>query len=80
MHTVMEQEALAVAGEGERYVEHFRVGQRLLDAIANAVVRVLGLDDGERDAGLVEQHVVGAPHGAWIALALVAAHDDAADP
>jgi hypothetical protein len=67
--TVVEQESAAVAGEGEGNVEHFRVGQRLLDTVADRVVVVLCLDDGKRDAGLVEQHIVRAAHGARVALA-----------
>ena len=56
----MKHEAVAVGGEDERDVEGFGVVQGLLHAVADAVVVVLGLDDGDRDVGLVVEDVIGA--------------------
>ena len=56
----MEHEAVAVGGEDERDVERLGVLERLLHAVADGVVVVLGLDDGERDVRLVVEDVVGA--------------------
>ena len=53
-----------------------RVLERLLHAVADGVVVVLGLDDGDRDVRLVVENVVGA-----LGLAAgdqLAADDDAA--
>ena len=72
----MEDEAVAVRGEDEGDVERVGVVQRLLHAVADAVVVVLGLDQRERDVRLVVEDVVGA-----LGLAAgdqLAADDDAA--
>ena len=73
---VVEHEAVAVGGEHEGNVERRRRIQRLLHAVADGVVVVLGLDDGDGDVGLVVEDVVGA-----LGLAArdqLAADDDAA--
>ena len=71
---VVKQEAIAVGAEHERDLQHFGIAQRLLHAIANRVVVVLGFDNGDGDVRLVEQNVIGAfVLGAGMQLA---AHDD----
>src|SRR3546814_9894159 len=57
---VMEQEAVAVAGEHEGHVERFGIVERLLHAGADAVFVVLGLDDRQPQVGLAIQDEVGA--------------------
>jgi hypothetical protein len=57
---VVEHEAVAIAGEDEWDIEGGGGFEGLLDAVANTVVVVLGLDDGQRDVGLVIEYVVGA--------------------
>ena len=72
----MKDEAVAVGGKHERNVQGFGVAQCLLHAVAGGVGVVLGLDQGDRDVGLVVEDVVGP-----LALAPAdqfAAHDDAA--
>ena len=56
----MEDKAIAVRREHKRDVERHRIVERLLHTIADAVVVVLGLDDGDRDIGLVIQDVISA--------------------
>ena len=56
---VVLEEGVAVGAVGERDVERLGVLERLLHAVADGVVVVLGLDDGERDVRLVEEDVVG---------------------
>ena len=74
---VVEDEAVAIAGKGERQVEHSGVVERLLDTVARCVGVVLGFDDGERNARLVVEDVVGATNGALVASGAIATHDDA---
>jgi len=57
---IVEHEAVAIAGEDEGDIEGVGVFEGLLGAVANAVVVVLGLDNGEGDVGLVIKDVVGA--------------------
>ncbi len=73
---VVLQEGVAVGAVGEGNIEDLGVVQRLLHAGADGVVVVLGLDDGERDVGLVEEDVVGLLGVA--ALHRLAANDDPA--
>ena len=73
---VVEDEAVAVGGEDKRDVERRGVFEGLLHAVADAVVVVLGLDEGDGDVRLVVEDVVGA-----LGLAAgdqLAANDDAA--
>src|SRR3546814_3482122 len=70
---VMEQEAVAVAGEHEGHVERFGIVERLLHAGADAVFVVLGLDDRQPQVGLAIQDEVGAPR---LAAAVELAADD----
>ena len=72
----MEDEAVAVGGEDKRNIERLGVVERLLHAVADAVVVVLGLDDGDGDVRLVVEDVVGALRLA--ARDELAADDDAA--
>ncbi len=72
----MKDKAVAVGRKDERDVERRRVVEGLLHAVADAVVIVLGLDDGDRDIGLVIQNVVGA--FGLAARDELSAHDDAA--
>ena len=73
---VVNQEGVAVAAEDEGHVERFAVVQPLLHAVADGVVVVLGLDQGDGQVGGVVEDVVGpfllAPR------VQLAAHDDAA--
>ena len=71
---VMHQKTVAIRAEYERDVEHFRIMQSLLHAIAKVVFVVLGFDDGNRDIGLVVQNVIGAL--GLTARVQLAAHDD----
>ena len=73
---VVEYETVAVGGEHEGYVQRLGIVERLLHAVADAVVVVLGLDDREGDVGLVVQDVVGA--FGLAARDQLAADDDAA--
>ena len=73
---VVLQEGVAVGAVGERDIEHLGVLERLLHAVADGVVVVLGLDDGEREVRLVEQDVVGLLR--LPASDRLAANDDAA--
>jgi hypothetical protein len=52
------EEAVPVRAVGERDVQHLGVPKRLLHAVADGVVVVLGLDDRDREIGLVEEDVV----------------------
>ena len=56
----MKDKAVAVGGEHKRDIERHRIVEGLLHAVAHAVVIILGLDDGDRDIGLVIKDVVGA--------------------
>ena len=73
---VVDQEGVAVAADGERHVERLGIVQPLLHAVADGVVVVLGLDDGDRQVGGVVEDVVGALLLA--ARVQLATHDDAA--
>ena len=73
---VVFEEGVAVGAVGEGDVENLGVFERLLHAGADGVVVVLGLDDGDRDVGLVEEKVVGLL--GFAALDRLAANDDAA--
>ena len=56
---VVLMEGVTVRAVGESQVEHFRVAERLLKAIGNGMVVVLGFDDGEREVRLEVENVVG---------------------
>ena len=56
---VVEEKGVAVGGEDERDVEGRGVLQGLLHAVADAVVVVLCLDQGDGDVRLVVENVVG---------------------
>jgi hypothetical protein len=56
----VEHEAVSVRGENERDVESGSVVEALLHAVADAVRVVLGLDERQRNVGLVVEDVVGA--------------------
>jgi hypothetical protein len=75
---VAEHEAVAIAGEAEGHVEQLRVLDGLRHAGAHRMLVVLGLDDGQRQIGLVEQRVVGTQNRADVASGLLAPHHDAA--
>ncbi len=72
---VVEDEAVAVAAEGEGDVEHFGVFKGLLHSLADRFVVVFGFDHGDRQVGFVEEDVVGA--FGFTATDQFAAHDDA---
>ena len=57
----MEQKAVSVAAEYEGGVESIAIGQRLLHAVAEAMVVVLGFDDGDGHVLFVAQNVIRAP-------------------
>ena len=48
--TVVQEKAVAVGADRDGGVEHLRVIQRLLHAVAQIVDRAFGLDDGDGDA------------------------------
>ena len=74
--SVVEHEAVAVGRKHERNVQRFGIAQRLLHAVADGVVVVLGFDQGDRNVRLVLEDVVGPL--ARAPANQVAAHDDAA--
>ena len=68
----MENKPVAVGRENKGNIEGCGVIEGLLHAVADAVVIILGLDDGDRDVGLVIKDVIGA-------LGLPAGHQLSAD-
>ena len=72
----MKQEAIAVGGKHKGDVQGAGIAEGLLHSVADAVVVVLGLDDRDRDVGLVIEDVVG-PLG-LAARDELAANDDPA--
>jgi hypothetical protein len=56
----MEHEAVAIGRKDEGNVERVGVLQRLLHAVADAVVVVLGLNKSKGDVRLVVENVIGA--------------------
>jgi hypothetical protein len=56
----VKDKAIAVGGKHKRDVEGHGLVEGLLHAVTNAVVVVLGLDDGDRDTGLVIKDVIRA--------------------
>ena len=72
----MEDKAVAVGRKHERDVERRGVVESLLHAVADAVVVVLGLDQRDRDVGLVVEDVVGTL--GFASGDQLAANDDAA--
>ena len=72
----MKDKAVAVGREHKRDVERRGIVEGLLHPVADAVVVVLGLDDGDRDIGLVIKDVIGAL--GFAAGNELAANDDAA--
>lgn len=67
-------DALAVRGEAKGNVEQIAVSLRLLETLAGDRVLALGLDDGDRHARSVLEHVVCAK---WLlASMLLAVGDD----
>lgn len=73
--SVMHQEAVAIAAEGEGRIQRLGIAQRLLHAVAERVIVVLGLDYGDRQLGRVIEDVVSA--FLLAAGVQLAAHDDA---
>src|ERR1019366_10159432 len=57
---VMENKAIAIGRKHEWDVEGHRVVERLLHSVADAMVIVLRLDDGNGNIGLVIKDVIGA--------------------
>jgi hypothetical protein len=51
---------VAIGRKNKRNIEGYGVIDGLLHAVANAVVVVLGLNDGDRDIGLVIKDVISA--------------------
>ncbi len=72
---VVEDEAVAVAAEGEGDVQHVGVFEGLLHPMTDRFVVVFGFDHGDREVGFVEEDVVGA--FGFTATDQFAAHDDA---
>ena len=58
--SVVEVKGITVAAENKRDVQGLAITQRLLDSRADRMVVVLGLDNGDRDVGLVVENVVGS--------------------
>jgi hypothetical protein len=50
---VVEDKPVAIRRKNQRNIEGYGIIEGLLHAIAYAMVVVLGLDDGDRDVGLV---------------------------
>src|SRR5690606_7013370 len=72
---IMDQQAIAIAGEHERHVERLSIAEGLLHAGAERVLVVLRLDDGNRQVLLVIEDV---DSSARLATAVhFAAHDNA---
>lgn len=72
----MHKKPVAVAAESEGHFENFRIAQPLLHAVADAMVVILGLDDGDREVRcVVEDKVRTLGLAAGVELA---ADDDAA--
>ena len=57
---VVKDKPVAVGGKNERNIEGYGIIEGLLHAVADAVVVVLGLDDGDRDVRLVIKDIIGA--------------------
>src|SRR5439155_9506570 len=57
---VVKDKPVPVRRKNKRNIEGYGIIQRLLHAVPYAVVIVLGLDDGDRDVGLVIKDVIGA--------------------
>jgi hypothetical protein len=55
----MKDKAIAVGREHKRDIEGHCIVKRLLHAVPHTVVVVLGLNDGDRDIGLVIKDVIG---------------------
>lgn len=72
----MKQETIAIGADSKRHIEFFGVVESLLHAVADAVVVVFGLDNGNWLVLLETKHVVCA---AWGGTAMQAAshHDPA---
>ncbi len=73
---VVEHEAVAVRGKHEGNIQRRGIVEALLDAVADAVIVVLGLDQRDRDVRLVVENEVGLLRLA--ARHQLAAHDDPA--
>ena len=73
---VVEHEAVAVRGKHEGNIQRRGIVEALLDAVADAVIVVLGLDQRDRDVRLVVENEVGLLRLA--ARDQLAAHDDPA--
>ena len=73
---VMLQEGVAVGAVHEGDIQHFGAIQRLLHAVADGVIIVLRLDEGQGDVGLVIEDVVG-PAGDATPHRFTANHDPA---
>jgi hypothetical protein len=56
----VKNKTVAIGREYKGNIEGYGIIQGLLHAVADAVVVVLGLDDGNRNIGLVIEDVVGA--------------------
>jgi len=56
----MEDKTVTIGGEHKRYVEGHRIVESLLHSVADAVIVVLRLDNGDGDIGLVIEDVIGA--------------------
>ena len=72
----MFEEGVTIGAVGKRDVEDLGVFERLLHAGADGVIVVFRFDDGDRDAWLVEEKVVGLL--GFTALDRLAANDDTA--
>jgi hypothetical protein len=56
----MEDKTVAIGRKRKRDVERYRVVEGLLHPVADAMIVVLCLDDGDGDIGLVIEDVIGA--------------------
>ncbi|SDM11847.1 hypothetical protein SAMN05428957_102411 [Oryzisolibacter propanilivorax] len=75
---IAEDEACAIAGKAKRHVQQFGIAQRLRHSGARGMAGILGLQHGQGQVGLVQQHIVGTQDGGPVALCLLATHHHAA--
>lgn len=54
----MEEESISIGAEDKRDIEHLGIGQGLLHASTYGVGIILGLNDGDGDAGFIEKDII----------------------
>ena len=74
--SVMKQKGISVAAEDKGNLQGIGIAQGLLHAIADSMVVVLGLDDGDGDVGFVVEDVVRPLAFGCVPAGQLATHDD----